>query len=393
MRFDIRQSWARALMALLLMAAFAVATTGCEKSPKDTLRAAKGAVLNNKPDQAQEHLDKVLAAEPDNFEAKRLMGRVHQLRGDFAKAEEQIRGLWQAQGFGKEGQELSTKQKSQKKFLEDDLTGLYVEWAESIDQKENPEKFEEVAKKGLEIDPKKPLLNSMLVEFYENRAKKLVEEGKKLEAADAYESVLDLRTLPQKRDNAKERAGNLRFEVNKAQMLTYFNDKAKAKFQQEKRYNEEEKLILIALEESLDSDMESTVEKAIQESRGQEVNLDPRDEKHAAIICDVAMREKLQPALTDVIVEATGIPEDSDFSTMQVPASVNKGVQIAASRRDCKLQAVLPLDDVLKMGFEVKEQTRKAAEEAKADKAGEAKEGDAAEGAPKAEADKAGDEK
>jgi tetratricopeptide (TPR) repeat protein len=389
MRFDIRQSWARALVALLLTAAFAVATTGCEKTPKDSLRTAKGAVINEKPDKAEEHLKKVLAADPDNFEAKRLMARVHQLRENYAEAEELIQGLWAAQGFDDDSKKLSTEQKSQKKFLEDDLTGLYSSWSQSIDQKENPEKFEEVAKKGLEIDPKKPRLNSLLVEFYENRAKKLVEEGKKLEAAAVYESILELRTLPQKRSNAKERAGNLRFEFNKDQMLTYFNDKAKAKFVKEERYDEENKAILIALEESLTSDMETKVEAAIKESRGQEIDLDPRDDKHAAIICDVAMREELQPALEAVIVEATGLPKDSDFSSMQVPPRVAKGVKIAATRRECALQAVLPLDDVLKMGFEVKEQTREAAEkkEAKADK----KADPAADGAPKAEADQAGD--
>jgi hypothetical protein len=387
MRFDIRRSWVRALVSLLVMGVFAAATTGCEKSPKDKLRTAKAAVLNEKPDQADDLLKAVLEAEPDNFDAKRLKGRVHQLRGDFAKSEEQLRGLWKAQGFGKEAQDLSTEQKSQKQFLEDDLTGLYLAWSESMDAKENPAKFEEIAKKGLAIDKKKPRLNSMLVSFYENRAKKLVEEGNKLEAADAYDQILELRAMPQKRDTARERAGNLRFEVNREQMLSFFNDKAKAKFQQQERYNDDKKLLLIALEESMGSGMESSVEEAISESRGEEVDLDRRDAKHAAIICDVAMREKLQPALKKVIIEATGIPADSDFSTMQVPASVAKGVKIAADGRTCALQATLPLDDVLKMGFEIKEQTRKAAEEAET-----SKEADAAKPAePKAKAEQAGD--
>lgn len=392
MRNRSKQRWMHLLLAALMAGALGLGATGCEKSPEDQLRTAKGAVMSENPDRAEEALEAVLAAKPDSFEAQRLMAQVHRLRGNYEKAEEKLRALWTEAGFDDEAAELSTKQKQKKQMLADNLVEVYRQWAESLDSSENPDKFEEVVRKGLELEPKSNRLNTMLVDFYESRAKKLVEQGEKVEAADAYEKILDLRTLPAKRKKAKERATNLRFEANKEQMLGYFNEKAKAKLERQDRYNEEDKTILLSMEKSLDSDMEQSVEKAISESKGQEVDLKRRNKQHAAIICDVAMRQELVPAIKEVIVEATGIPADSDFSKMSVPASVNKGVAIEAGRRDCELTATLPLEAVLKMGFEVKEQTRKAAEKAKeaGDKAGEdkAKEG----GEAKAEADKA-DEK
>lgn len=367
----------RALVAALTIGLLAAASVGCKKSPDDHLRAAKGAVVHENPDEAQPHLEAVLKADPDNFQAKRLMGQVEQLRGNYAKAEEQIKGLWDKQGFGKEGAKLSTQQKSQKNNLEQDLTDLYQAWAESIDQQENPDKFEEVVKKGLAIDPKKPVLNTMLVSFYENRAKKLVEQDKKLEAAKAWESILDLRTLPSKRKKAKERATNLRFEVNEKQMQKYFDEKAKAKLEKADRYDAEKDAILFDVQQDVDE-----VEAYIKEKKGQRVRLDPRNKKMQPIIHQYTIQKALKPALIDVVVEATGIPEDSDFSKIQAPQGFEI-VEVEPTRRDYTIKARIPVQAVLKMGYEIKEQTRKDKEKAKdADKKGEAKDA-------KAEADTA----
>ncbi|QDG53406.1 tetratricopeptide repeat protein [Persicimonas caeni] len=384
----MQQGWTRSVLAVLFVGLIAAASTGCEPSPKEKLSAAQVAVMNEKPDEAEKYLKEVLEAEPENFTAKRKMGEVEQLRGNYVKAEEQYKSLWDAQGFGKEGAELSTKQESQKALLQENMLKLYEDWAESIDPSESPDKYIEVVKKGLEINPKKTRLNTMLVTAYENQAKKLVEQGKKLEAAAVYEKIPQLYTSSKKRSNAEERATNLRFEANKEQMLGYFNEKAKPELQKEDRYDAENKTIKVSVEKSLDSDMEALAEKAIEKSQGKKVDLKRRSAQHAAIICDIAMRQEvLVPSVEKAIVEATGIPAESDFSKMRVPASVNKGVKIEAGRRDCKLTAALPLDAVLKMGFEVKQQTEKAKAE------GEGKEADKAESGAKAEADEAGDKK
>lgn len=388
MQIDIQQSRVRSVLVALVIGLLAVAIAGCQPSPKEKLNAARAAVMNKKPDQAEEYLKEVLEAEPDNFEAKRNMGEVARLRGNYVKADERFKALWEGQGFADENAELSPKQQAQKRLLQDSMISLYQAWAESIDPAESPDKHIEVAKKGLEIDRENRRLNTMLVTAYENQAKKLVEQDKKLEAAAVWEKIPQLYTSSKKRSKAEERAGNLRFEASKEQYMTYFNNEAKAKLQKEERYDAEKKTILISVEKSLDSDMEELAEKAIEESKGQKVDLKRRSDQHAAIICDIAMRQEvLVPSVEKAIVEATGIPAESDFSKMRVPASVNKGVKIEADRRDCKLTAVLPLDAVLKMGFEVKQQTDKA----KAEGEDKAAEGDA-KGA-KAEADKAGDKK
>ncbi len=351
----------RMLAAALVVGLLATTGVACKQTPKDHLREAKGAVLSQKPDEAETHLKAVLKAEPDNFEAKRLMGRVDQLRKNYAKAEEQLKGLWDAQGFGKKDAKLSTKQQGEKQRLEDDLTGLYQAWAGSIDQNDSPDKFEEVVKKGLALDPKKPRLNSMLVSFYENRAKKLVEQGKKLEAANTYAKILKLRTLPSKRKNAKERSTNLRYEANKEQMTKYFETKAKAKLAKEDRYDAEHKTILFSFKQNV-----SEVEDYIKEKKGKRIRLDARNKKQQPFIQQYALAHKLAPALVDTVSEATGVSKKADFSKVQAPKGF-KIVKVDASRHELTIDASMPLDAVLKMGYEIKQQAKKA-KEAKAKK-------------------------
>lgn len=380
MQIDIQSRWVRSLVAVLFVGLVAAATTGCEQSPKDKLRAAKVAVMNEKPDEAAKQLEAVLEAEPDNFEAKRLQGSVERLGGNYVKAEERLKALWSDNGFDKADADLSTEQKSKKQLLKADMLTLYGEWAESMDSAENPDKFVEVVKKGLEIDPKKTRLNTMLVTAHENQAKKLVEQGKKLEAAAVYEKIPTLYTSSAKRKKANERATNLRFEANKEQMLGYFNEKAKPKLVSAERYDAKDNAILFSVEQDVDE-----VEKYFEEKKGQKVRLDARNKKHQPIIHQFTIGKKLVPALTDVVVEATGIPSDSDFSKVQTPEGFEI-VEVDAGRGDYTINAKIPVDAVLKLGFEVKEQTRKAEKAARDGEGDKADDGDA-KGA-KAEADK-----
>jgi hypothetical protein len=382
MDLRFRSHSARLLTAAVLLGLVAFVSMGCEKSTQDQLRTAKGAVLNERPDVAEENLEAVLAVEPDNFEARRLMGQVAMLRGNFASAEEQLAKLWKEGGFDDDNAELSSNQRSQKNVMAQVWTDLYLEWSASLDPQEEPDKFEEVVRKGLEYDERSNRLNSRLVDFHESQAKKLVEQGDKLEAADHYEEILDLRTLPARRDKAKERATNLRFEANKEKMLAHFNETAKPKLQSEDRYDEEEDTITFTIEQPI-----SEVEKALAEQQGGRVRLNAKNKEHAGIIQTFAAKRQLGPAIQKLVVEATGIDADSDFSKLSTPEGLEI-VDSEAGRRTFSLTASIPVDDLLKLGFEVKEETRRARQKDKEKQADEAG-GDAADKADDGEAVKA----
>lgn len=341
--------WLRGLFAACILAT-AVVTVGCEKGPKEQLRTAQAAVLAEKPDVAEDNLKAVLKADPDNVEARRLMAQVHKLRDQYAKAEEELNKLWADLGFDKEGAELSTEQRRQEQLIRDDFTELYREWAEAIDPKENPEKYEEVLRSGLKFDEKNPRLNSMLVEFYELRGEKLVEQGKKAEAADVFEKILELRTLPQKREQATERASNLRFEAHRDKALAYFNEKAKPKLIEQERWDEEAKAVVLSVEKDM--------------PRG----FNPKNEEQVGAARQ-AMFAELAGELQKIIVDATGISADANFKVLNRPSNLQmlqeNVVDEEVDRRDYTLTAKLPIEQVLKLGYEVREATRKAEEKAK----------------------------
>lgn len=366
MTYDARNFWRGLLNAALvsgLLVAGALGSTGCDKKPEEQLLIAKMAVVNSKPDLAERHLEPVLKADPDNFEGLRLMASVDQLRGEFASAEEKFLALQKAHGFqGDAGEagagELTPKQKSQKELLENDLTMLYLDWAQSLEDSEDFESFEKVARKGLKLAPKQPRLNTLLVDAYENHAKKLVEQGKKAQAAAFYEKIPQLYTNSATRNRAKERASNLRFEAARAEMLEYFNETAKPKLVAENRYDTEKKLIIFNIKQDV-----SEVESYYREKQGERVRLNPNNEAHRARIQQYAISEKLKPALIELVVEATGVPADSDFSKLASPAGFEV-VNIEPGRRDLSITAQVPLDSLLKLGSDVRENARLAAAEA-----------------------------
>ncbi|TDP77692.1 hypothetical protein DFR33_101602 [Bradymonas sediminis] len=391
MTFHVNNSWRRLLNAALvsgLLVAGAVGISGCEKSPEEQLLAAKMAVINSKPDVAEKHLEPVLKGDPDSFEGLRLMASVKQLRGEFAAAEESFLALQKAQGFdvqGEAAQKLSTKQKSQKELLERDLIKLYTDWANAVDPAEDMATFEQVARKGLAISPKQPRLNTMLVEAYENHAKKLVEQGKKVEGAQYYEKIPALYTNSMVRKRVQERASNLRFEAGRAEMLEYFNKTAKPKLVAEDRYDAENKLIIFDIKQDV-----AEVEKYYAEKQNERVRLNIKDEKQRGIIQQFAIREKLKPALISVVVEATGISPEADFSKLASPKGFEI-VKVEPGRRDLSITAQVPLDAVLKVGSDVREKMRQdaAAAKQKAAPGDKPAEGQGADEAKQAEAEKA----
>jgi hypothetical protein len=361
----LKRLTATALM-LVAVAIGGLALTGCEPSTKDHLRKAKAAVLAENPDKAKEHLDPVLEAEPENFEAKRLMAQVHRLNEDFAKAEEQLQSLWDKHGLDKDTEELETEQKQRKQLLEDDFSTLYKEWADSMDSKESPEKFEEVVRKGLEIEPESNRLNTLLVDFYQAQGERLVEKGEKQKAADTFEKVLDLRTMGKVRENVKERVSNLRFEAHKEKAYAYFNETAKPELAKEDRYDEENNMVMFSREFEL--------EKIVEDSGQDEINLGSKEGQN------FVRAYALKNSVKQLIQETTGLEEDFDYNMVDIPKEF-KITKEDLSRKEYTLEGKVPVDSLLREGFEIKEELRREAEQAAAKKA-EAEEGEeeAAEG-------------
>ena len=93
------KSW-RTVGTLVCAFALLFGSLGCEKSPRQKLLRAKANLASGQsPDKSEKLLNDVLEAKPENLEAKRLMGEVYRLRGEFKRAEEQLQKIWKNKGF------------------------------------------------------------------------------------------------------------------------------------------------------------------------------------------------------------------------------------------------------------------------------------------------------
>lgn len=376
----IRTSRARLVGAVALMALVSWASFGCSKTPEERLRIAKSAVIKEKPDVAKENLEKVLDEKSDSFEGRRLMAKTHMLQEDYEKAEEGLKELWKESEFDDEDKDLSGSEQETKEELEEDFVEVYMAWADSIDRDDDPDKFEEVASSALDYDADKPDLNDMLLEFYNERAEASLDDDDKAKAAEYYESVLDLRALPQEREKARDEAQELRFEINRKEFTDYFEEKGKAKFEEDDTFNEgdddEDDTLTFSVEQSID-ELEETIneqrEKAAKEKAEEEdeefdsddveeIELDPQNEKHLVQIQQVTAERKLPLGLKDVVIDATGVDEDSDFSVIRPPEDMEV-TDSTLDGRDFEMTAEVPVEDVLKLGSDVREATRRADEE------------------------------
>ncbi|MGM0555898.1 MAG: tetratricopeptide repeat protein [Myxococcota bacterium] len=356
---------AAASLTVLAVVVGSLVMTGCEPSTKDHLRKAKAGVLAENPDKAREHLEPVLEAEPDNFEAKRLMAQVHRLNEDFAKAEEKLQTIWSENGFDKEGEKLETEQKQRKQLLEDDFSTVYKEWADTLDGEESPEKFEEVVTKGLEIDPNSNRLNTLLVDFYQAQGERLVEQGKKQEAADTFEKVLDLRTMGEVREKMKDRVANLRFEAHKEKAYEYFNETAKPELVKDDRYDEENKAVKF--------EREFALEKIVEDSGQEEINLGSQEGQN------FVRAYALKMSVKQLIKETTGLEEDFSYKMVDIPSEFKISNE-DLNRKAYELEGMVPVDSLLREGYEIQQELRR-----KAEKAAEKKEATKDEGAKEGE--------
>jgi tetratricopeptide (TPR) repeat protein len=315
-------------------------------------------------DEAEAAFNQALKADPSNIEAKRLMADVHILRGDFRKAEEQLDALWKEQGFGDDDSGLDPDQKAARELMQGQYRNLYKTWAEQIDASADPELFRRVIRKGLEYDEKSVRLNTLAVQHFIRTAERLVEEGKKAEAAAAYEAVLDFRATKPQREQAEKSATELRKEAYSDEYAKRW-EAAKQELIEAEAWNEEKGVAVVTVEADVDRSLRGNNPDDVKKAQAQSA-------KPTAI------------ALRNFVIQVAGLAEDADFSKAGPPAA-----QIASTDlRRGKLKMVFHLTPAVirDNAFAVLEAKREA-DAAKKDaspdktKAGEKADGAASKGA------------
>ncbi len=347
----------RRLCAALIVLTLAMGAVGCEEDPMRRGAIALGA---QNADEAEAAFEAALKANPDNVEAKRLLADVHILREDFTKAEESLDALWKQHGFDNESAELSLEQKTARELMEQQYKTLYKKWAEKLDSNAEPEKFERVVAKGLEFEPTSVRLNTLAVNHYTARAERLVEEGKKAEAADAYEALLKFRATSEQREEAEKLASKLRFE-GYSETFDKGWDAKKAKLVEAERWNDEKGAVLVVVEADVDPKLRSN---------------NPEQLKQAQI----QARKPFALALRQLVVDLAELPEDADFAKAGVPESTIVSNDIKRGKLTMEIH-VTP-DAIKKTAFAVLEAKREAENAPK-----DAEKGDEESNAPEASAD------
>lgn len=361
-------SRARLVGIAALMALVSWASVACDKSPDERLRTAKVAVINDNAEVARENLEPVLEAEPDSFQARHLMAQTLQLEEKYAESEEKFDEIWEDEEL--DGDDLSSSKQSAKEDLEEDMVELYINWAESLDAEEEPDKFEEVAKKGLELEPQKPDLNSMLLDFYKERGKAALDEGEKEKAATYFEGVLDLRGVrPVEHQEAREKSHELRFEVNREELESYFEEEGRAKLEEDDLYDADEEVVSVTVEQSIEELEEAAnkqAKKAAEEEdeEFEEVEFDLQNEEDVASLQQIIWSRIVPRELTDVLVDGVGVDEDSQFGSLVPPPENVEAGDWEFANDSLGVTATFDKETLLKLGSDVKEDTRRAKQQA-----------------------------
>ncbi len=338
--------WRRALVAGVAWALLAVAASACEKDPREKLlEATTNLQRETKLDESEKLLEEVLEAQPDNLEAKRLRGEVYQLRGEYKRAEEQLEKLWSAHNFDDARADRSARLKSARELLRNQFVDLYTDWAEELDPSQQPDKFVDVVRRGLDYDPKDMQLNGMLVDFYWNRGQRLVEAGNKKEAAEAFEHIQDLRTMrgDDRRERARKKARDLRLE--------FFKDEGRERFESKgtDTIAELDGLTLSEEDETIVIDLQQDVD----------YRLDPDDESDtdkARQLAFIGLVERLR-ALT---IELADLPDDADLG--EIGQEQAKDILLSKVEFEEKafrpgryiIQGRLSVEEAIEMAYELK---------------------------------------
>ncbi|MBA2660947.1 MAG: hypothetical protein H0U74_01525 [Bradymonadaceae bacterium] len=341
MHLTTRIPWHRSLCIAWMTIILALAI-GCKEAPKDKLREGRAALAAQNADLAETRLSEALKADPSMVEARRLMVDVHLLRDDHAKAEEALFALWKDLGFDQDAAQIAVQDRPHRQLMSEQFNELYRRWAEKIDVKEQPEKFEEVAQKGLERNPRSTRLNTLLVDFYKERAEKMLERGEKLKAAEELEKVIAMRTLSTIRQEATQRAANLRKEAFHEAAIARFEADIKPGLVAAGRYDTERDAVLIVVDQEIDR------------------RLMPGKEQDHAQARQLASRT-LGPEIGRVVIQVGGFPEGADLSKLGSPE-----VGIVSEdfvRAKFTLVAAVPVASVLELAYRFHEEARKAAVE------------------------------
>lgn len=244
-----RRVWRALLVGCVLSGSLLV--MGCDKSAKELMLEADSAIQQGDLERAEKTLDEAMKKEPGSYQAQILKAQLFVKKKQYKEAEDQLLAVWTEQKL--EDAKLTTEQKSIKQLMNEQyFPDLYREWAESMDRQANPQKFEEVVNKGLKYDVKNRRLNTMLVDFLQERGEKLVKEGKKSEAADAFARVGELYTTSKTRKEASARAEALREELKAERIAQRFEQELKPALVKDERYDAENKLVLFVAEGEID---------------------------------------------------------------------------------------------------------------------------------------------
>ncbi|RVU42571.1 tetratricopeptide repeat protein [Lujinxingia sediminis] len=311
---------------------------GCEEEPRDHLIEGQRALASKDAELAEQHLEAALAAEPNLFEARRLMVDVEIMRGDYARAEAELNALWQARGFDRQ-QGLSTAERGARRLMADQYNKLYRAWASDIDRESHPEVFEEVALKALSSKSRDTSVNEMLRAFYRERADRFIDQGDKVSAARELEKIQRLRTFPDTRQEYLDQARRLRREAFFEDARSRFAAEIQPELEASGAYDAENERILLAIEQPVDRRLSPTSEESTIQARAM-------------------ARQTLIPTLAQLAVSIGGLDAETvDIGAMNVPPGEVEQEQFRVGRYD--MVAAFTLESLMEMAFEYAEEQRK----------------------------------
>lgn len=330
--------WQRAAVLIAVIVVVpTLALTGCEDTPRDKLTDGKRSLADGNLEEAQRHFEAALKEDDELVEARRLMATTYIESGDFEAAERTLEQLWDDRGFDREG-ELSADERQVRQLMSEQFSELYRRWAESIDEVEYPERFEEIARTGLERNRRDSALNTMLVDFYEKRADRYVERSQPLLAAEMLERIDDLHRFPDTRRESRERARQLRRQA--------FGDEAVERFERELRpdlidadnYDPQRDMIAMDVEQPLDR------------------RLDPDDADAVDRARETAV-QTLVPTLSQFAVAMAGLDtDDADTTALQLPELKIEREQFRPGHYE--MTVAIERESLVDMAFEYAENIR-----------------------------------
>ena len=339
---------------LVIVVGLLIATMGCEDSPEDKLMDGRQALATRQADLAEERLQAAIEADPDLVEAKRLMANVHMVRHDFQTAETTLQQLWDEQGLDHEA-DLSVDERRTRQLMNKQYTELYRQWAKSIDTSRDPDEFERIGQIGLQHNSRDSKLNTMMVDFYRERADRLIEQNKRIEAAEMLERIDDLHTFTDIRRSSRNRAHQVRREAFFEQAQIRFQEDLQPDLMESNAYDPEAKVVRMSIEQPIDRRLDPDDDEAMEQARNMAT-------------------QTLLPTLSQFATALGGLAvEDVDLSALELPERTIAEENFRPGHYDMVVE--VELSTLIDMAFEYAEHERthtgEPAREADTDTAGQ----------------------